>query len=46
MANVGCTGDEESIFNCSYNGAESHNECEHYDDTSIQCAGKSLLGEC
>ena len=42
MANVGCTGEEESIFGCPYEGADSHDDCQHYDDASLRCAGKFI----
>ena len=42
MANVGCTGEEESIFGCRYVGADSHYNCEHYDDVDLKCAGKFI----
>ena len=39
MANLHCTGGEDTLFDCPYDGAGSHT-CGHSDDTSIKCAGK------
>ena len=40
MTNLDCTGEEESLFDCPYDGADSHQYCRHYEDVSIECAGK------
>ena len=42
MTNLYCTGAEESVFDCTYDGADSHVGCEYYGDASVECAGKCL----
>ena len=39
MANLRCTGGEDTLFDCPYDGADSHT-CGHYNDASVECAGK------
>ncbi|XP_066296815.1 protein shisa-5-like [Branchiostoma lanceolatum] len=39
MANLGCGGEESSLFDCSYDGPGSHS-CSHGDDVGIVCEEK------
>ena len=39
MDNVRCSGNEESIFDCSHS---SYHNCGHYEDASVRC----LIPEC
>ena len=39
MDDVGCRGDETSIFNCRYN---SEDDCSHYEDVGIICNSELL----
>ena len=38
IIDLNCTGDEQSIWNCSYNGLLNYN-CRDYHDASISCQG-------
>ena len=38
IIDLNCTGNEQSIWNCSYNGLLNY-ECPKYYDTSISCQG-------
>ena len=36
MDDVTCTGEESSLFNCSFNGW-TNNNCGHGEDASVKC---------
>ena len=38
MNNLGCTGNESSIFDCEYGGWGLHN-CSHSEDAGVECSG-------
>ncbi len=38
MDNLGCTGNESSIFDCEYGGWGLHN-CSHSEDAGVECSG-------
>ena len=38
LDNLGCTGSENSLFECSHNGLNTHN-CAHSEDVGVTCAG-------
>ncbi len=39
LDNVGCTGTETRLFDCSHNGLGNHN-CAHSEDAGVQCIGE------
>ena len=39
MDEVQCTGDEEFIANCPFDGWGSH-DCSHYEDAGVVCEGR------
>ena len=40
---VGCTGSEQTVFNCSNNGI-GNNDCDHSEDAGVRCIpSKSIL---
>ena len=43
LDDVGCTGSEQSLINCTHNGWGSHN-CRHRNDAGVECSstGKFL----
>ena len=42
MNEVGCTGNEASILECSHVGNCDH-ECSHFEDAGVMCLGKPYL---
>ena len=42
LDNLGCTGRENSLFECRHNGIGIH-DCGHSEDVSISCPCKQLL---
>ena len=36
LDDLNCTGDEQSLFQCSHNGLGIH-DCGEYDDASVLC---------
>lgn len=40
LDNVGCTGSESSLLECTHNGIGVHN-CRHTDDIGVKCQGIS-----
>ncbi len=44
LENVGCTGIEDSLINCTHRGWGYHS-CRHYEDAGVQCSstGKLIL---
>ena len=36
---VGCTGNESSLLECSHEGIENH-DCLHHEDAGVLCPGK------
>ena len=41
VTNVGCKGEEKSLFNCTHNGYGA-TFCSHYDDAGVTCPGKYI----
>ena len=41
LDNVGCTGSENRLIECSHNGVGQH-DCAHFEDASVQCDGKKF----
>ncbi len=39
LDNVGCTGSENRLIECSHNGVGQHN-CVHFEDAGVQCGGE------
>ena len=39
---VGCTGSEISLLECSHIGISNH-DCSHFEDAGVLCPGKSYL---
>ena len=37
LDDVECTGNESSLFNCSYT---RYDDCYHYEDAGVRCSGK------
>ncbi|XP_064384964.1 uncharacterized protein LOC135333878 isoform X2 [Halichondria panicea] len=44
LDNVGCTGSENRLIECSHNGVGQHN-CAHFEDASVQCDGSCTDGD-
>ena len=42
LDNLGCTGTETSLYNCSHNGVSNH-DCSHYDDAAVVCQGRCVF---
>jgi deleted-in-malignant-brain-tumors protein 1 len=42
LDNVGCTGNEQSLINCSHNGWGNHN-CGHYKDAGVECSSGKMI---
>ena len=42
IIDLNCTGEEDSIWNCSYNGLLEYN-CPLSHDASLQCQGKCVF---
>ena len=38
LSDLGCTGAEESVSNCTHNGFGNH-DCTHSEDVGVQCQG-------
>ena len=38
-----CTGDEQKISECSYDGPEGDFSCSHYDDIFLSCTCKDMF---
>ena len=38
LDDLGCSGSELTLLQCSHNGLGSHN-CYHYEDVSVRCSG-------
>ena len=38
LDNLGCSGTESSVFDCTHNGLNSHN-CAHSEDAGVTCSG-------
>ena len=41
VTNVGCTGEEKSLLNCTHNGY-GVTSCSHYEDAGVTCPGKYI----
>ena len=41
---LNCTGSEESVWECPYNGIEGYS-CNHRQDASVMCQGTSSVNE-
>ena len=39
---VGCTGDEASLLECSHAGVHNH-DCSHYEDAGVLCPSKHFM---
>ena len=42
LDNLGCTGTEQSLFNCSGNAIGVHN-CDHSEDAGVRCTGAHIV---
>ena len=42
LDNVKCDGSETVLVNCTSNGWRTHN-CDHEDDASVSCTGKTVV---
>ena len=42
LDNVRCTGNEQSLINCSHNGWGYHN-CRHYQDAGVECTSGKMI---
>ena len=42
IIDLNCTGNEQSIWNCSYNGLLNY-KCLEYNDASISCQGNDTI---
>ncbi|XP_022110413.1 uncharacterized protein LOC110989982 isoform X2 [Acanthaster planci] len=42
LDNIECTGDEETVFNCSHNGVGIH-DCAHFEDAGVRCEKLRLV---
>ena len=38
LTNVGCTGEEQNLLNCTYTGY-GVTSCSHYEDAGVSCPG-------
>ena len=46
VTNVGCTGEEQSLLNCTHTGY-GVTSCGHYEDAGVRCPGKwCCLSKC
>ena len=39
---LNCTGEENTIWECPFNGVTTHNCHSYYDDASLKCEGEHL----
>ena len=42
LDNVGCTGTESRLIDCSHSGIGVHN-CDHSDDAGVKCTGAHVF---
>ena len=42
---VGCTGSEASLLECSHEGVRNH-DCSHFEDAGVMCPGELMMWSC